>query len=212
MASIHEQYEAQNIGQAYSEEDPFTTERYEQFFRFLPRGARSVLDVGCNTGRGGARLHELAPRLEIGGLDCVQHRLDALPACYTQKVYGLSTEIPLEDKSLDAIVAGEFIEHIYPNDVDRTLGEFQRVLKVGGRLLMTTPNPRYLKNLLTKLTVYQEPSHVSQHYTDTMRFRLRLHGFARVRVYGSGKVTRYLGVYFPLKMLYGSYLVTGDKI
>jgi len=33
-----------------------------------------------------------------------------------------------------------------------------------------------------------------------------------VKVYGSGKVSRYLGSHFPVKAVYGSYLVLADKI
>jgi len=39
----------------------------------------------------------------------------------------------------------EFIEYIYQADVDQTLGEIFRVLKIGGRLLLTTPNPGDVK-------------------------------------------------------------------
>jgi hypothetical protein len=38
-----------------------------------------------------------------------------------------------------------------------------------------------------------------------------MHGYSHVRIYGSGKASRYLGYYFPLRTLYGSYLITGDK-
>lgn len=88
------------------------------------------------------RLKQLNPKLTLLGLDCVQERLDALPECYSQNMHGLSTNIPIEDRSVDVIVAGEFLEHLYPADVDITLCEFQRVLKIGGRLLLTTPNPQ----------------------------------------------------------------------
>jgi ubiquinone/menaquinone biosynthesis C-methylase UbiE len=136
------------------------------------RRARAILDVGANTGRGGLRLADLDPGYEITALDCVQSRLDALPKCYSRAILGLSNTIPADDRSFDAVLAGEFLEHLYPSDVDPTLCEFQRVLKD----------------------------------------RLALHGFSRVKVYGSGKVSRYLGYYVPAMMLYGSYLIVGDKI
>jgi len=210
MVNRHEKYEAQNIQQAVSEHDPFTLERYEQFFNFFPKEAIKVLDVGCNTGRGGLRLKELNPNLTLLGLDCVQERLDALPECYSQKVYGLSTDIPIEDRVVDVIVAGEFLEHLYPADVDKTLCEFQRVLKIGGRLLLTTPNPNYIKSKITGASVYGS-SHLTQHFPKVLRFRLQTHGYSGVKIYGSGKVSRYLGWYFPLMAVYGSYLVLANK-
>jgi ubiquinone/menaquinone biosynthesis C-methylase UbiE len=210
MTHILEKYSAQNLDQALSECDPFTPERYAQFHHFLPKGAISILDVGANTGRGGGKLAELKPEYVLTALDCVQSRLDALPKCYRAAICGLSNAIPADDQAFDAIVAGEFLEHLYPSDVDPTLCELQRVLKVGGRLLMTTPNPGYLRLWLLNRTVYTV-SHLTQHWPVVLKTRLRMHGFSRVRIFGSGHMSRYLGYYFPVRMLYGSYLITCDK-
>jgi ubiquinone/menaquinone biosynthesis C-methylase UbiE len=211
MISIHKKHETQNIQQDVSERDPFTLERYEQFYQLLPKIQTGiVLDVGCNTGRGGLRLKELNPNLVLLGLDCVQKRLDALPNCYSQGVYGLSTDIPIEDQSIDAIVAGEFLEHLYPADVDKTLCEFQRILKIGGRLLLTTPHPNYFKNKLSRASVYGT-SHLTQHFPKSLQFRLQMHGFSGIKIFGSGKVSRYIGWRFSLREVYGSYLVLANK-
>lgn len=203
-------YEALNLTQPESEQDPFTEDRYRQFYRLLPTDARRVLDIGCNTGRGGRVLKALDERLCIHGLDAVRDRLDRLPAgVYDDGVHGYSTQIPSADGTYDAVVAGEFIEHLYQRDVDQTLAEIFRVLKLGGRLLLTTPNPGDVKRRLRRRSILGG-AHVSQHFPDTLGLKLRMAGFSRVRVYGSGKVSRYLGASFPL-CLYGSYLATGDK-
>jgi len=211
MKVTHQKYEDQNILQHCSSEDPFTLDRYRQFHRFFQEGVQNILDVGCNTGRGGTILNEIDNGLRISGLDCVQERLEQLPDAYTEGVYGLSTEIPKDDGTYDVIVAGEFLEHLYPADVDKSLCEFQRVLKVGGRLLMTTPNPYYVKYKLDRaLTVYTV-SHLTQHYPDVLKWRLKMHGFSRVKLYGSGRMSRYIGYHFPWLSVYGSYLVSADK-
>ncbi|NET83309.1 MAG: class I SAM-dependent methyltransferase [Moorea sp. SIO1F2] len=210
MVNLHKKYEVQNVQQNRSEHDPFTLKRYEQFFSFFHKGAVKILDVGCNTGRGGLRFKELNPNLTLFGLDCVQERLDVLPECYSQKVYGLSTDIPMEDRFFDVITAGEFLEHLYPADVDKTLCEFQRVLKIGGRLLLTTPNPNYIKNKIIGMSVYGV-SHLTQHFPEVLRLRLQMHGFSGVKLYGSGRVSQYLGWHFPLMSIYGSYLVVANK-
>lgn len=207
---MEKNYEALNLTQPESEHDPFTEDRYRQFYRFLPKGTCSVLDIGCNTGRGGSVLKGLDDSLKIYGLDVVRDRLDRLPKnVYEEGVHGYSTKIPNEDGTYDAVVAGEFIEHIYQADVDQTLGEIFRVLKIGGRLLLTTPNPGDIKRKLRGHSILGG-AHVSQHFPDTLKLKLRMAGFSRVRVYGSGKVSRYLGSHFPL-FLYGSYLAIGDK-
>lgn len=204
-------YEALNVGHLESEIDSFTEERYRQFYKYCPTDTESVLDVGCNTGRGGRVLKVLNKKLAISGLDIVEDRLNRLPDdVYTEKLLGVSTDIPVEDESFDAVCAGEFVEHLYPADVDKSLAEFFRVLKIGGRLLLTTPNPSDIKRRVRGQTVLGGP-HVSQHHADALKFRLRMTGFSRVRVYGSGKVSRYLGYHFPLLSVYGSYLVSGQK-
>jgi len=204
-------YESLNIKQEASEHDPFTEERYRQFRRFFQKKTSTVLDIGCNTGRGGRTLKQLDSSLKISGLDCVKSRLEQLPKdAYEQSIYGLSTEIPCDDYTFDVVVAGEFIEHIYATDVDKTLAEIFRVLKIGGRLLLTTPNPQDIKKKLRGESILGN-SHVSQHFPDALALKLRMLGYANVRIFGSGKVSRYIGVCFPWLGIYGSYLVVASK-
>ena len=86
MKSLELKYESQNSQQSFSEKDPFTLERYEQFYKFIPNDFKTILDVGCNTGRGGKHIYEKDNKLNLFGLDCVQERLDKLPECYSKKI------------------------------------------------------------------------------------------------------------------------------
>jgi len=202
-----------NRERASAQSDPFTRERYRQMAGFLPRrdGLR-ILDVGSGVGRGGGEVKRLLPSARLTGLDCVPERVESLPKdLYEVGVCSFSHEIPLPMHSFDAIVAGEFVEHIPPQDVDRSLAEFQRLLVPGGVLVLTTPNPRYLRNVLTNYSIYQDPAHLIQHYPDCLRWRLRCLGFRGIKIRGCGKVTRYLGPHFPWLNVYGSYLISAVK-
>lgn len=203
-------YSRENAHQSVALSDGFSLERYAQFTRHLPPDARKILDVGCAEGRGGARMKEIRPDLEILGLDCVDERVKALPGCYAGGIVGLTTSIPAEDLTFDAVVAGEFLEHLYPADVDPTLCEFQRILKIGGRLLMTTPNPNSLKLRMRGGSVLGQ-AHLTQHDPAVLKLRLRLHGFRNVRLLGSGKAIRHFGSRFPWLSIYGSFLILADK-
>ena len=204
-------YEALNSLQLISEQDSFTGDRYRQFYKFFPSNRQHVLDLGCNIGRGGWVLKKLDKSLQISGLDCVKDRLTRIPeGIYSKTIYGLSTDIPVASNTYDVVVAGEVLEHLYPGDIDETLVEIFRVLKVGGRLLLTTPNPNDIKRKVRGQSVLGG-CHVSQHHPDVLKWRLRLIGFSRVKVFGSGKVSRYLGHRFPFLSLYGSYLALADK-
>jgi hypothetical protein len=112
---------------------------------------------------------------------------------------------------MDAIVAGEFLEHLYPSDVDPTLCEFQRVLRIGGVLLMTTPNPYSLNMRRRKGSVYGV-AHLTQHFPEVLSLRLKMHGFSKVRVCGSGRASLKVGEKFPWLSVYGSYLISAVKV
>jgi len=204
-------YEQLNVQQMGSESDPFTESRYKQFYRYFPPHVESVLDIGCNTGRGGRVLKQLRPSLSLTALDVVQNRLDRLPVeVYSHLICASATEIPGQDNQYDVVVAGEFIEHLYPSDVDKTLAEIFRVLKIGGLLLLTTPNPLDIKRRMKQRSILGG-AHVSQHFPDALRFKLRMIGYSNIRIRGSGKVSRFLGCGFPFLGLYGSYLAAAEK-
>lgn len=126
--------------------------------------------------------------IRIGGLNCVRERLDGLSDCYERKTLGLTNEIPEPDCTFDAIVAGAFLEHLYPSDVDPTLCEFQRILKIGGTSLLTTPKPYSPRMQMRKGSVYGV-AHLTQHSPKILRTRLMSHGFSNIRLIGSGSAT-----------------------
>src|ERR1700720_999955 len=85
-----------NRRQHCSETDDFTLERYAQFLRHFPSNAQDVLDIGCNTGRGGQFLKSQVPGLRLVGLDCVPDRLKNIdPNVYLRTICGFTDHIAL---------------------------------------------------------------------------------------------------------------------
>lgn len=210
MKHSQSSYSQQNTEQSVALTDTFTIERYKQFARNLPIDSGRCLDVGCAEGRGGAELLLQKPNLKISGLDCVEERIANLPSCYENSIVGLTSSIPCEDRTFDAVIAGEFIEHLYPSDVDSTLCEFNRILKIGGYIALTTPNPYSLKMRMRSGTVYGT-AHLTQHYPECLKMRLKQHGFSKIKIRGSGKASLLVGQYFPWLSVYGSYMVIARK-
>lgn len=207
----HDQdYSSKNVRLQGESADGFTKERYAQFAKHLPVGTGKVLDVGSNDGVGGTALKEIRPDVQLFGLDCVEDWLQHLPSAYEGGIKAFTNEIPVPDCHFKAIVAGEFLEHLYPRDVDATLAEFQRILEIGGRLLLTTPNPGSFKLRWRKSTIFGR-SHLTQHHAHALKMRLEMHGFSKVRFIGSGKATRKVGEWCPVLNVYGSYLAIADK-
>lgn len=60
---------------------------------------------------------------------------------------------PFEDRSFDVVLAAEIIEHL-PNDPMFMLSESNRILKEGGRLVLTTPNITSHRSLAALLNGY----------------------------------------------------------
>jgi len=191
--------------------DPFTADRYLQFARHMRRDVTDILDVGCHTGDGGRILKAKSPRLRIAGLDVCPEFVDRLPPdTYVAGIASSATSIGVMDASFDTVVAGEFIEHLADADVESAISEFHRVLRGGGRLLLTTPNPLYFRLVLSGKSVIGG-SHLSQHEPHRLCERLARRGFEGLRVLGSGRVSRLLGERFPLLAAYGSYLMVAEK-
>jgi len=85
----------------------------------------------------------------------------------------------MEDGSADCAVLSEVIEHINPYYVNHTLSEINRILKVGGKLIITTPNIasffRRLKLLTGKTPIYR--LHVREYTKYEVEELLRNSGF-----------------------------------
>ena len=205
-------YQAQ-VSSGLSENSEFTPERYRQFLKFIPHRdqALQICDVGSGSGLGAAEIKRQYPHWEIIAVDCVQEHLNLLPKdIYAHAICGYSHDIPLDDGSVDVVIAGEFLEHVAPKYIFQTLCEFFRILKIDGMLLMTTPNPNYVRRKIQKSSIVAYPAHATQLYPDSLRRRLRDVGFSDVFARGSGRVSRYCGMYLPL-CFYGSYLIGGRK-
>lgn len=99
----------------------------------------NILDAGCGDGGLAKEIEERFSNLKIYGIDISRKgcRL-AKRYCQETKVADLNKEIPYPDNYFDFIVSQEVLEHII--DTDRYFEEFYRVVKKGGRVVITTPN------------------------------------------------------------------------
>ena len=206
-------YSSLNINQNAAEFDSFTVERYKQFTRHMGPRVNSILDVGCATGRGGLVIRKKCPGVSLHGLDVVEERIEKLRKenLYDELYVASATQIPVGDNSFDAIVAGEFIEHIAPDDIDHVMCELYRVLSKDGILFLTTPNPRSIMVRLGRDSVLTDPAHLSIMKIRDLKKKLLFTGFKNISVKGSGKASRIFGENFPLMAVYGSYLIFGEK-
>jgi ubiquinone/menaquinone biosynthesis C-methylase UbiE len=105
--------------------------------------AADVLDLGCGTGHLAAHLAGLGHRVE--GCDIAERMLSVARASFGESAirwHRLAPDwerLPSADSSFDAVVSSSVFEYL--PDVPRVLGECRRVLRPGGRLLVTVPEP-----------------------------------------------------------------------
>jgi SAM-dependent methyltransferase len=100
-----------------------------------------VLDVACGSGFGLGMLRDAGARpigVDYDARTLRRLRCDGLP---TWLVTADATRLPLAAASLDTVVSFETIEHV--PDACALVGELRRVLRAGGRLILSTPNREF---------------------------------------------------------------------
>lgn len=116
--------------------------RHEAAYRWMARAldlrGTVLLEAGVGEGYGGDVLGRAGAR--VVGVDLDGPTLRHLVATYPQvaAVRANLVRLPLGDGSVDVVVSAQTIEHLW--DQDGFVRECARVLRPGGRLLVTTPN------------------------------------------------------------------------
>ena len=154
----------------------------------FPDGARDHLDIGCGPGTFVGTLPE---SLNCTGTDLASAQID-----YATREYGSDSQrflcvgdgnMPFDDASCDVGTLVELIEHLEMPLIESLIGESFRVLRPGGRLLLTTPNYASLWPVLEKVVNARTPlSYEDQHITfftpPRLRKLLNRFDFAEARV------------------------------
>jgi ubiquinone/menaquinone biosynthesis C-methylase UbiE len=125
---------------------PEAAARRRAFLLESVRPGDRVLDLGCGDGTFTAALsetgtHPTGADIAEGALERARERHPG--ADYVRiEPHG---PWPFPDAGFDAVWAGEVVEHVA--DTERWLNEVRRVLRPGGRLLLTTPSVAPLRRL-----------------------------------------------------------------
>lgn len=121
-------------------EENYWFRRHQVAYQYLARycAAAVVLEAGCGEGYGAALLARTARRVIALDYDArttghVARRYPGLAV-----VCGNLATLPLAASTVDLVTNLQVIEHLW--EQERFLAECARVLRPGGRLLLTTPN------------------------------------------------------------------------
>src|SRR5271165_3265146 len=105
---------------------------------------KTVLNVGCG--------YPLRQRLHhhFHGPEWRELRLDADPAVQPDIVCSMTDMSPVAAESVDAIWSSHNLEHLHRHEVPLALGEFIRVLRPDGLLLLTLPDLQQVAQLIVE--------------------------------------------------------------
>jgi ubiquinone/menaquinone biosynthesis C-methylase UbiE len=168
---------AANWSRKYAEGGPLARRRdaiTSALASLVTRPAK-VLDFGCGTGDVAMQLHTLG--YAVSGCDISPQMLAgarerASDIEWLQLTKG--RHLPFTESSFDAIVASSVLEYV--DDVDALLDEFQRIIRPGGTLLVTVPNPRHPLRRLERLA--RDLAQLAD-FNWIQRKNKRIDGFAR---------------------------------
>jgi len=112
---------------------------YRWVCREVPVRGAVVVEAGCGEGYGGALLAGAGAAL-VAGLDLDQPTLRHVAGRHpgVHPVRANLVALPLSDACADVVVSCQVVEHLW--DQDAFVRDTARVLRHGGRLVVTTPN------------------------------------------------------------------------
>jgi len=132
---------------------------------------KRVLDYGCGSGYGSARMSEIAASVDAVDVaeDAITHAQGQFPRENLRfRSIDPTAPLPFGDNCFDTVLSFQVFEHV--TNVDHYLGEIRRVLAPGGTLVLVTPDRS------TRLLPLQRPWnrwHVKEYDADSLESTMR---------------------------------------
>lgn len=185
-----------NIGENNIQTGGFYLEKL-YFILHTVGSEKKVLDIGCNDGYVGEKL--IARENVVYGIDISEKELKIArkKGLKVKKVDIENQDLPYPQGFFDVVILADVIEHVF--DTDSLLKKSFRVLKKGGKLIVTTPNiASFGRRLMLlagkspfieyslKLSTNGLPSvgHIRYYTEATLRNQLKHNGFKNIEIEG----------------------------
>lgn len=143
-----------DLGEGLERNDQLVSGDFRSRFEHISRYSRAcedrwetIADIGCGTGYG---TYILSKKGHAVGVELSQEAVKYAKRRYSgcEFIRGDAGDLPLKNESFDAATAFEVIEHLVEPDL--LLDECHRILRKGGTLFLSSPNPAHIGNRLRK--------------------------------------------------------------
>jgi SAM-dependent methyltransferase len=116
-----------------------------EMLQFIPAETERLLDIGCSEGRFAAAVKARLPGCEVWGVEPSPEAARAASIRLDRFVAGRFEDADLPEGYFDTITMNDVLEHIPYSEP--ALARVKRLLKPGGRLVLSLPNVRYYLNV-----------------------------------------------------------------
>lgn len=113
----------------------------------------SILDFGCGHGQVMTEMSKINPTSTYAGIDVSRKAIKLASKLHPKSKFYVASDgarFPVRSNTYDFVLASDVIEHIFYTQ--QALSELTRVLKPGGKILISTPYHGVIKNIA--LSIY----------------------------------------------------------
>jgi len=163
----------------------------KQIIHDMDTESASVLDIGPGDG---TMLAQIPKKWNKYAVDIVSRKIEGVEF---KRADMNEEELPFEDSTFDLVICTEVIEHLW--NPDNLLYQINKKMRLGGHLLLSTPNLTGLSSRIQCLMgripgvqsqaislAYAPGNHVRCYNPDSLKFLLKLYGFKFLEFKGAG--------------------------
>jgi len=184
-------FEGEGASHLTDPQSPFQRYRVAKLTELGAPGASDrVVDLGCGWGTfcfawAGSVSEIVGVDFSERSIELCRRRLAEEPRDNVRFVHADAGATGLDAGTWDLVVAADLFEHLYPDDSVRVAREAYRLLRVGGRFAVWTPNPGHVLEALKRrgILLRPDPTHVDYKTMRSMKRLLSDAGFAIERAY-----------------------------